>query len=52
MLPSPAGLSALPYRFIEVQLTFSDIWSIALYGNETWTVWEVDHKYVEKFEVL
>jgi hypothetical protein len=26
------------------------IWSIALYGAETWTLRKVDQKYVESFE--
>jgi hypothetical protein len=25
------------------------IWSKALYGAETWTLWEVEQKYLEKF---
>ena len=27
------------------------IWSIALYGAETWTLRAVDHKYLESFEM-
>jgi hypothetical protein len=27
------------------------IWSIALYGAETWTLRKVDHKYLESFEM-
>jgi hypothetical protein len=27
------------------------IWSIALYGAETWTLWEVDRKYLESSEL-
>jgi hypothetical protein len=27
------------------------IWSIALYGAETWTLRKVDQKYVESFQV-
>jgi hypothetical protein len=27
------------------------IWSIALYGNETWTLRKVDHKYLKSFEM-
>jgi len=27
------------------------IWSIALYGAETWTLWAVDQKQVESFEM-
>jgi hypothetical protein len=26
-------------------------WSIALYGAETWTLWKVDQKYLERFEL-
>jgi hypothetical protein len=26
------------------------IWSVALYGAETWKFWKVDQKYVESFE--
>jgi hypothetical protein len=27
------------------------IWSIALYGAETWTLWKVDQKYLESLEM-
>ena len=27
------------------------IWSIALYGAEIWTLWAVDHKRLESFEM-
>jgi hypothetical protein len=27
------------------------IWSTAFYGAETWTLWKVDQKYVESFEM-
>jgi hypothetical protein len=27
------------------------IWSIALYGAETWTLWSVDQKHLESFEI-
>jgi hypothetical protein len=27
------------------------VWSIALYGAETWTLWEVDQKHLENFEM-
>jgi hypothetical protein len=27
------------------------IWSIALYGAETWTLWTVDQKHLESFEM-
>jgi hypothetical protein len=27
------------------------IWSIALYDAETWTLWKVDQKYLESFEM-
>jgi hypothetical protein len=27
------------------------IWSTALYGAETWTLWKVDQKYLESFEM-
>jgi hypothetical protein len=27
------------------------IWSIALYGAETWTLWKVDQKYLGSFEM-
>jgi len=27
------------------------IWSIALYGAETWALWTVDQKYLESFEI-
>jgi hypothetical protein len=26
-------------------------WSTALYGAETWTLWKVDQKYLESFEM-
>jgi hypothetical protein len=28
------------------------IWSVALYGAVTWTLWKVDQKYLENFEML
>ena len=27
------------------------IWSTALYGAETWTIWKVDQKYLKSFEI-
>ena len=27
------------------------IWSIALYGAETWTLWVADQKHLESFEM-
>jgi hypothetical protein len=27
------------------------IWSIALYGAETWTLWKANQKYLEGFEM-
>jgi hypothetical protein len=27
------------------------IWSIALYGAETWTLWKIDQKHLESFEM-
>jgi hypothetical protein len=27
------------------------VWSIALYGAETWTLWAVDQKHLESFEM-
>ena len=27
------------------------IWSMALYGAETWTLWAADQKYLESFEM-
>jgi hypothetical protein len=27
------------------------IWSIALYGAETWTLWSVDQKHLQSFEM-
>jgi hypothetical protein len=27
------------------------VWSIALYGAETWTLWAVDKKHLESFEM-
>jgi hypothetical protein len=27
------------------------IWSIALYGTETWMLWAVDQRYLESFEI-
>ena len=32
-------------------LTTSYSWSIALYGAETWTLWKVDEKCLESFEI-
>jgi hypothetical protein len=28
-----------------------DVWSIALYGAENWTLWAVDQKNLENFEM-
>jgi len=42
--PRPRGVSASLYTVIEVQLTFSAIWSITLHDSETFTVRKVDHK--------
>jgi hypothetical protein len=33
------------------KLTKCYIWSIALYGAETWTIWKTDQKYLESFEM-
>jgi hypothetical protein len=33
------------------KLDKSYIWSVALYGAETWTLREVDQKYLESFEM-
>jgi hypothetical protein len=33
------------------KLVKSYIWSIALYGVETWTLWKLDQKYLESFEM-
>jgi hypothetical protein len=30
---------------------YSYIWSIALYGAETWMLWAVDQKHLESFEI-
>jgi hypothetical protein len=27
------------------------VWSIELCGAENWTLWQVDHKYLESFEM-
>jgi hypothetical protein len=27
------------------------IWSIAMYDAETWTLWKVDQKYLQSFEL-
>jgi hypothetical protein len=35
---------------LEKKLVKSYIWSIALYGAETWTLRKVDQKYLESFE--
>jgi hypothetical protein len=32
------------------KLVIFDVWSIALYGAETWTLQKVDQKYLESFE--
>jgi hypothetical protein len=34
------------------KLTKCYIWSVALYGAETWTLRKVDQKYMESFEML
>ena len=38
-------------RKLEMKLVKCYIWSIALFGDETWTLREVDQKYVESFEM-
>ena len=38
-------------RVTEVALIKCYIWSMALYGAETWTLREVDRKYLESFEM-
>jgi len=32
------------------KLVKCSMWSIALYGAEIWTLWKVEHKYLESFE--
>jgi len=27
------------------------MWNMALYGAETWTLWKVEQKYLERFEM-
>jgi len=42
------------YRFFSFLLTSTNksyIWSIALYGAETWTLRAADQKYLESFEM-
>jgi hypothetical protein len=39
------------YLNLRKKLVKCYIWSIALYGAETWTPQEVDQKYVESFEI-
>ena len=36
---------------IEARDCFIDIWSMALYGAETWTLRAADQKYLESFEM-
>jgi hypothetical protein len=33
------------------KLVMCFIWSIALYGAEKWTLWKIDEKYLESFEM-
>jgi hypothetical protein len=43
----PALLSA--FRVVLIYAILCCIWSIALYGTETWTLWKVDWKFLGKF---
>jgi len=38
-------------RELEKKLVKCYVWSIALFGDETWTLRKVDQKYVESFEM-
>jgi hypothetical protein len=38
-------------RKLKKKLVKCCIWSIALFGDETWTLRKVDQKYVESFEM-
>ena len=40
----------IPAAFHIQSSTVLYIWSTALYGAETWTIWIVDQKYLESFE--
>jgi hypothetical protein len=45
-------LSACRYGInVKNKLVKCYFWSIALYGAGTWTVWKVDLKYLERFEM-
>ena len=40
------------YLDLSEKLVKCYIWSVALYGGETWTLWKGDQKYMESFEKL
>jgi len=42
--------STLDFK-LRKKLVKCHIWSIALYGAETWTIWAVDQKHLESFEM-
>ena len=37
--------------YLRKKLVKCYIWSMALYGAETWTLWAADQKYLESFEM-
>ena len=39
------------WRNVRKKLVTCHIWSTALYGAETWTLRNVDHKYLERFQM-
>jgi hypothetical protein len=39
------------YQQIGLKEETGKIWRLALYGAETWTLWKVDQKYLEHFEM-
>jgi hypothetical protein len=41
----------VPYESLRKKPVKCYIWSIGLYGAETWTLWKVDQKYLESFEM-
>ena len=50
---STRSIISSPYSGLELrkQLVKCYIWGIALDGDDTWTLREVDHKYLESFEM-
>jgi len=47
-----ALFSSKLYLNLKKKLVKCQIWNLALYGTETWTLGKVEQKYLESFEML